>query len=237
MVGYQWIELPPGGPGEPVAVGPYKTFDPDRPPTHIRLDRDEGRMKKWEEVKKAYDRLDLLIRARMIVNPTLFPLARDAHEDPSKAKAAAGTDTGTSLKTLGDGLKGVRENIAKTRPMLNVLAPDLEPIHGQLIAGTRQTADRNWNTSPFYAGIAADMVEERKPGPWWQTIGLAAAHMGVTVAGWPPAGPRWPSGWRPRGRWRPRSRGQGAGDVERLAPPRPRSVADHPGPGQAPRPR
>ena len=181
VVGYEWLELPPGGPGEPVAIGPLKTFDPERPPTHLRLPRDEGRMKTWDEVKHEYDRLDLLIRARMMVNPTLFPLARDAHEDPSRAKSAAGGDTTAALKTIGDGLKGVRENIARTRPLLNVLAPDLEPVHGQLIAGSRQIADRNWNTSPFYAGVAADLVEERLPGPWWQTLGLGAAQMGAYV--------------------------------------------------------
>ncbi len=180
-VGYSWVEYPPGGPGEPVATGGPATFDPERPPSHGPLKADKN-MKTWEEVKKQYDQLDTLVRARLMCNPNLFPLARDSHEDTSKTKkVSTGTDA-EAAQTVGDGLKTVKENIAKTRPLLKVLAPDLEPIQGQLIAGTRQAApDRNWKSSPFYAEIAADIVAEHQPGPWWQTLGLAAAEMGAYV--------------------------------------------------------
>ena len=181
IVGYSWVEYPPGGAGEPVATGGPADFDPERPPSHGPLKTDKS-MKTWQEVKTNYDQLDTLVRARLMCNPNLFPLARDAHEDTSKTKkVSTGTDT-EAMQTVGDGLKAVKQNIAKTRPLLKVLAPDLEPVQGQLIAGTRQAApDRNWKTSPFYAEIAADIVAEHQPGPWWQSLGLAAAEMGAYV--------------------------------------------------------
>jgi hypothetical protein len=183
VVGYTNIESPPGGTGAPVYVGQQARFDPDNAPGAGPQPDDLAKgMKTWEEVKKQYDALDRLIRARLMVNPTLFPLARGTPEDASKTKAVAAGSQTDALKTIGDGLKGVLDNIGKARPMLSVLAPDLEPIHGQLIAGTRTgSPDRNWKTSAFYSAIAADMVEERKPGPWWEALGLAAAELGAYV--------------------------------------------------------
>ena len=179
-VGYASVASASGGAdGPPEYISGEVEFDPDRPPGHGPLQNDTH-MRPWEVVKAQHDALEKLIHARLLINPTLYAVARGAHEDPAKAKTVSTGNQADALRTLGDGLKEVLANINKTRPMLTVLAPDMEPIHGQLMAGTR-TADqsRNWQQSPFYATIAADMVDERKPGPWWQTVGLALAEMGA----------------------------------------------------------
>ncbi len=132
-------------------------------------------------MKKVYDDVDMLIQARLALNPTLFPLVRGAKEDPSKTGTVARGSQADALGTIGGGLRETRENIAKTRPMLKVLAEDLEPIHGQLLAGAVTVSGRNWKTSPFYETIGHDIVEQNKPGPWWEQLGLMAAQMGVYV--------------------------------------------------------
>ena len=131
IVGYSNIESPPGGTGPPVYVGKQATFDPNNAPGASPQPADLAKgMKTWEEVKKQYDALDLLIRARLMVNPTLFPLARGTPEDAGKTKSVAAGSQTDALKTIGDGLKGVLENIGKTRPMLSVLSPDPNPSTG-----------------------------------------------------------------------------------------------------------
>src|SRR5215472_1210141 len=183
IVGYASMESPPGGTGEPVQLGGQVQFDPDHPPG-VGPQKADEHMKTWEDVKKEYDRLETLIRARVMVNPTLFPIARGSHEDPTKAKTIATGSAPDALSTAGKGLKDVLDNIAKTRPMRSTLAEDLEPIQGQLLSGSRTSPkgpDRNWKTSPYYSPIAGDIVEQHKPGPWWQAIGLAAAEMGAYV--------------------------------------------------------
>lgn len=179
VVGYASVELPPGGTGPPVQLGGPVTFDPERPPV-VGPQPTDTTMKTWAEVKKAHDDLETLIRARMMVNPSLFPLGRDAHEDPTKAVATGPREQ--ALSTIGSGLKGVLDNIAKTRPMLHTIAEDLDQIHGQLLAGTVTVApDRNWLASPFFKTLGKDLVDQHKPGPWWQTLGLAAAEAGAYV--------------------------------------------------------
>jgi hypothetical protein len=183
IVGYSSIELPPGGAGDPVQLGGPVQFDPDRPPA-VGPQKFDANMKTWDDVKKEYDRLEGLIRARLMINPTLFPIARGAHEDPTKAKTIATGPAPDALSTAGKGLKEVLDNIARTRPMLSTLAPDLEEIQGQLLSGSKTSpggADRNWKSSPYYSPIADDLVDQHKPGPWWQQIGLASAEMGAYV--------------------------------------------------------
>jgi hypothetical protein len=183
-VGYGSAASAPGGTGAPEYVGKPVEFDPDRPPGSMPAALDAS-MHRWEDVKKQHDALESLIRARLMVNPTLYAMAQGAQNDPGKAKTVSAGPQSDALKTLGDGLKEVLVNIDKTRPLLSTLAKDLEPIHGQLMSGVRvPAAERNWARSPFYAAIAADMVEERKPGPWWKELGLAAVEMGAyAVAG------------------------------------------------------
>jgi hypothetical protein len=183
VVGYSSIEHPPGGTGPPVQLGGPVTFDPDRPAT-VGPQPGDTTMKTWAEVKKAYDDLDALVRVRVMLSPTLFPLVRGSHEDATKSKTVATGEPQDALATLGSGLKGVLDNIAKTRPLLHVLAEDLEPIQAQLLTGSRTApgaANRNWKFSPFYEAMAKDIVDQHKPGPWWLQLGLLTASMGAYV--------------------------------------------------------
>ena len=178
-VGYQVRSLPPGG-TEPLELGGPTNFDPDKPPNFPVPDNEPNRTT-WEQVKKNYDDLDMLLQARLQANPGLFPLVRGAKEDPAKTGTVARGTPDQALSTIGAGLKETRENIAKTRPLLKTVAPDLEPIHGQLLSGRASVGGRNWKTMPFYEAIGRDLVDRRKPGPWWQELGLLAAQMGVYV--------------------------------------------------------
>jgi hypothetical protein len=171
--------LPPGGAGAPLADGPT-SFDPEAGP-NFPVPENEPNRKTWDEIKKVYDDLDMLVQARLAVNPTLFPLVRGNKEDPEKTGTVARGSQADALGTIGGGLRETRENIAKTRPMLKSVAEDLEPIHGQLLAGTASVNGRNWKTVAFYETLGRDIVEQKKPGPWWAELGLMSAHMGVYV--------------------------------------------------------
>src|SRR5262249_4123831 len=178
-VGYEVSSLPPGGDGPRIVDGPT-LFDPDKPP-NFEIPEEERNRKTWNEVKSAYDNLDMLVQARLALNPGLTPLVRGNKEDPTMTGTVANAPDAQALSTIGGGLRDTRQNIVKTRPMLKVIAPDLEPIHGQLLSGSVSVSGRNWKTVPFYETLGRDIVEEHKPGPWWEQLGLMAAHMGVYV--------------------------------------------------------
>ena len=182
-VGYQPVRSPPPYGRNVDTDLPDRTpvlFDPEKPPPSAP-DEGDADFQPWGEVKKSYDDLDRLVQARLAVNPGLFPLVRGAKEDPTKTKVVAGGSREQALTTIGDGLRETLENIVKTRPMLHVIAPDLEPIHGQLLAGSTSIGGRNWKTAAFYETLGRDIVEQNKPGPWWEKLGLAAANMAVYV--------------------------------------------------------
>jgi hypothetical protein len=171
--------------GNLLAKGDPVAFDPANAPT-IGPDSNDRTMRPWAEVKQQYDRLSLLIRARTMANPALFPLVADHQSDPSKTKIVSTGSEADSLRTAGDGLKAVLANIAKTRPLVGVLSHDLEPLQGQLLAGTQVVApDRNWANSGFYSAIAGDLADQNRPGPWWaelaKSIGIATAEAAAYV--------------------------------------------------------
>ncbi|MFL6275308.1 MAG: DUF4157 domain-containing protein [Blastocatellia bacterium] len=178
-VGYEVVALPPGG-TEPLELGTPTMFDPDKPPNFPPPESEPNRQT-WDEVKKVYDDIDRLMNAYLEVEPGLYPLVRLAKEDPTKTRKVAGGTREQALSTIGAGLIETQENIAKTRPLLKTIAPDLEPIHGQLLSGKVAAGGRNWKAIPFYEAIGRDLVERRKPGPWWAELGLMAAQMGVYV--------------------------------------------------------
>jgi Domain of unknown function (DUF4157) len=186
MCGYQRTIVSPGSPGgtdvKPEYLDEMMPFDPDLPPP-LEPKPDDG-MKSWKEVKKIYDNLNSLIQARVSANPSLFVLIRNAHEDSSKSMKVAQGSREDALSTLGTELHEVLINIQKTRPMLATLASDLQPIQQQLLSGvvTSPTAmSRNWEANPFFATLGHDIVEQSKPGPWWQTLGLATAELAAWV--------------------------------------------------------
>lgn len=178
-VGYEVVSLPPGGTG-PLILGTPTFFDPVKPP-NFPLPENEPNRKTWEDVKKVFDDLDTLIQTRLKLNPGLYPLIRGAKEDPTKTGAVAGGSSAQALTTIGSGLRETLENIAKTRPMIHTVAPDLEPIHAQLLTGTMSVGARNWKTVPFYETLGRDIEEQHKPGAWWVELGLMGAQMGVYV--------------------------------------------------------
>lgn len=157
------------------------TFDPDRPPAQGPRPGDGA--KPWTEVKTSHDDMRKLIRARLSTNPALYALTRGRYEDPQAALGVSGGSTPDALTQIGAGFNEVLAGIAKARPLLPALAPDLEPIIRQLAAGTVTApgaGDRVWS-QPYYQAVLDDVVAERRPGPWWQTLGLLVAEMGIWV--------------------------------------------------------
>ncbi|MGW6282531.1 hypothetical protein [Kribbella sp. NPDC055071] len=182
-VGYEMV--PTSIDGDMPVRGAQVTFDPAAPPM-TGADAGDAGTRPWAEVKKQYDRMSLLIRVRTMANPALFPMVAGHPEDPAAAKTVSTGSDADALRTAGDGLKGVLANIAKTRPLLGTLAPDLEPLQAQLIAGSQVvTPDRNWNSSGFYSAIAGDLAAQHRPGVWWaelaKSIGIATAEAAAYV--------------------------------------------------------
>ena len=64
------------------------------------------------------------------------------------------------------------------------LRPSWSRFTASLLAGSVSIGGRNGKTSPFHETLGRDIVEQSKPGPWWQKLGLAAAEMAVYVD-WP----------------------------------------------------
>jgi hypothetical protein len=178
-VGYEVVALAPGGVDE-MELGTPTLFDPEKPP-NFPPPQTEPNRRTWDEVKKAYEDLDKLLAARLAQNPGLYPLVRADKENATKTITVAKESREDALATIGGGLQETILKIGETRPMLGVIAEDLEPIQGQLLAGTASIGKRNWNSVPFYAALGHDIVEEHKPGPWWETLGLMAASMAVYV--------------------------------------------------------
>lgn len=163
-------------------------FDPSGPPSRKNDPNAPDQPKQtWDDVKKAYDAGVEAIREITSLHPTLYVLVRDQFEDISKTSAVA-TDksperTGAAT-VVGQGLAETITNITKVRPMIGkTLAKDLDPIHKQLRAGTATSGAtrRNWASDPVWKPLAEAYVEANKPGPWWQTLGLAALEMGAFV--------------------------------------------------------
>lgn len=186
MCGYQRTIVRPGSDGgtdvAPEYLDERVPFDPEHPPA-LGPKQGDG-MKSHPEIKKAYEQLEALIQARVSSNPSLFPLIRGNVEDSTKTAKVAKGGREDALATLGSGLQNVLMNIGKTRSMLTTLASDLQPIQQQLLSGsvTSPTASsRNWKTNQFYGVMGHDITEQTKPGPWWQTLGLATAELAAYV--------------------------------------------------------
>ena len=186
VVGYhQPYTSEPEFPGTSPVGGTGTHFDPiwfdPSGPQEVAVPPRPGEGRPWPEVKKAYDDLDHLIRVRLMTNPTLFPLARDNHEDPTKTKTVATGSREEALATIGRELYGVITNIGTTRPLLHSLTDHLEPVIQQLLDGTVAKGDRNWHAPGFYQTLGDDIREQRKPGPWWESFGLATLQVAAFV--------------------------------------------------------
>jgi predicted RecB family endonuclease len=173
-------DLPPGGaPGDtydPVYFDPDKKFELAGQPDYV------VGVKTWEETNGEYVNLTNSMNAYLSTNPALYALVRS-----DTAGTAAGTVATASpeqaRKTLGEQLRSVRDNIAKTRPLVPGLALEMTPIQAQLLnhsVGASVSLKNDWSTA-FLKPVGEDIAAQQQPGPWWQELGLAALEMAAYV--------------------------------------------------------
>ena len=95
-----------------------------------------------------------------------------AQATPEQARATAGTH-----------LREVLKSIAKSKPMIPTIAPDLVPIHVQLLNGQvtspNPKGQGSWSDPSLH--VIGEDVAHHQPGPWYQELGFAAAELALFV--------------------------------------------------------
>ncbi|HVK35207.1 MAG TPA: hypothetical protein VM428_06070 [Microlunatus sp.] len=164
-------------------------FDPDQPPPPqlIPLPGDPPE-RKWKTIKAGYDEGTGALRRLLSLHPRLYLLIRGNFEDTGKTGQAGADKSPGRAKTtdlVASELAGTLRDITIVRPMLGKeLARELLPIHEQLKGGqttSPRNPGRNWASDPVWRAAADAYTDYNKPGPWWQTMGLAVAEAGVFI--------------------------------------------------------
>ena len=155
---------------EPVSFDPDRSFSASDQPT----DYVPG-LRTWTDTYRQHVELTKLINACFTTHPALYALSR-ADSSGAKAGGAAKANPEQARKVLGDELRTVRANIAKAHDLVPSLALQMTPIHDQLLkntVGAKAGLKRNWS-NVFLKPLGDDVISQQQPGPWWQTLGVAA---------------------------------------------------------------
>jgi hypothetical protein len=176
-------ELPAGGADnvenkyDPVYFDPDNAFDAASQPT----DYIAG-LRTWDDTKKQHVALSNVISAYLSTNPALYALV-GSDQSGQSAGGVTKVSPEQARKTLGDQLRTVRDNIAKTRPMVPTLALQMTPVQEQMLSnsiGANVHLGRDWSL-PFFHVLADDVTAQQQPGPWWQQLGLMSLEMAAYV--------------------------------------------------------
>lgn len=181
-------ELPPGGVENLDHVYEPVLFDPDHPFEAAEQPTDYvPGVRTWAETNRQHVELTRVIQSYFIAHPALYALSR-ADSGGGNAAAVAGADPAQARSRLARSLYEVRKNIADARGLVPSLALEMTPIHNQLLTGRVDAAaslSRDWS-KPFLHPLGQDVVDQQKPGPWWQQLGAftleAAAYVVAGLA-------------------------------------------------------
>ena len=181
-------ELPQGGVENiepiPVLFDPDSRFDAaDKPKEFL------PGIRTWDETYKEHVELTNLIKTYYLAYPALYALVgAGSDESGARPEAVSKMTPEQARKDLGEALRDVRENIAKTHTLVGGLTMKMSPIHEQMLSGhigAGAALNNDW-TKPYFHSIAEDRLTEEQPGPWWQQLGVAtleaAAYVVVSLA-------------------------------------------------------